>query len=48
MTTKQKNIPMAIASMIAGVACLPVAAAVSTVLGVGLAAMSVFLIFAAG
>ena len=48
MTTKQKNIPMAIASMIAGIACMPVAAAVSTALGVGLAAMSVFLIYAAG
>lgn len=48
MTTKKKNIPMAIASMVAGVACMPVAAVVSTALGVGLAALSVFFIYAAG
>jgi len=48
MTTKKKNIPMALASMVAGVACMPVAAAVSTALGVSLAVLSVFFIYAAG
>jgi len=46
--SKKKSIPLAVASMIAGIACLPVAGLVSTALGVGLAAMSVFLIYAAG
>ncbi len=48
MTTKKKSIPMVFASMVAGIACMPVAAVVSTALGVGLAAMSVFFIYAAG
>ena len=48
MTTKKKNIPVAIASMVAGVACLPVAGFISTTLGVGLAALSVYFIYVAG
>jgi len=46
--SKKKSIPLAVASMIAGIAFMPVAGLVSTTLGVGLAAMSVFLIYAAG
>ena len=46
--SKKKSIPLAIASMLAGIACMPVAGFISTALGVGLAAMSVFLIYAAG
>jgi len=46
--SKKTNIPMAIASMFAGIACMPVAGFVSITLGIGLAAMSVFLIYAAG
>ena len=48
MTTKTKNIPMAIASMVAGIACMPVAAFFSATLGVGLAALSVYFIYIAG
>ena len=48
MTTKKKNIPMVIVSMVTGAACMPVAGFVSTALGIGLAGLSVFLIYAAG
>ena len=48
-TTKStKSIPMAIMSMIAGIAAVPVAGLVSTALGIGLATLSVYLIFVAG
>jgi len=39
---------LALASMVAGIACMPVAGFISTALGVALAAMSVVLIYAAG
>lgn len=45
---KKKSIPLALASMAAGVACMPVAGFISTALGVALAAISVALIYAAG
>ena len=48
MTGKKKSVPMALASMVAGIACMPVAGFVSTTLGLGLAALSVFFIYAAG
>ena len=48
MTTKKKNIPMAIASMVAGVACMPVAGFVSTTMGLALAGLSVYFIYIAG
>jgi hypothetical protein len=48
MTTKKKNIPLAIASMVAGVAAMPVAGFFSTALGVGLAGLSVYFIYIAG
>lgn len=48
MATKQKSIPLAIASMVAGVACMPVAGFVSTALGLGLATLSVYFIYIAG
>jgi len=47
MATK-KSVPLALASMVAGIACMPVAGFISTALGVALAAMSVVLIYAAG
>ena len=48
MATGKKSIPLALASMVAGIACMPVASFISTALGVALAAMSVVLIYAAG
>ena len=48
MTTKKKSVPLAIASMITGVACMPVAGLVSTTLGLGLAGLSVYFIYIAG
>lgn len=48
MTEKKKSIPLAIASMVAGVACMPVAGFVSTTLGLGLAGLSVYFIYIAG
>lgn len=46
--SKKKSIPLALGSMAAGVACMPVAGFISTALGVGLATLSVFLIYLAG
>ncbi len=46
--SKKKSIPLAIASMVAGIACMPVAGLVSTALGLGLATLSVYLIYVAG
>jgi hypothetical protein len=48
MTTKKKSIPLAIASMVAGAACMPVAGIVNTALGLGLAVLSVYFIYLAG
>lgn len=48
MTTKKKSIPLAIASMVTGVACMPVAGFVSTALGLSLAGLSVYFIYIAG
>jgi len=48
MTTKKKSIPLAIASMVAGVACMPVAGFLSTSLGLALAGLSVYFIYIAG
>jgi hypothetical protein len=48
MTTKKKSIPLAIASMVTGVACMPIAGFVSTALGVCLAGLSVYFIYIAG
>jgi hypothetical protein len=44
----KKSVPLALASMAAGLACMPVAGFINTALGVALAAMSVYLIYAAG
>jgi hypothetical protein len=44
----KRSIPLALASMVAGIACMPVAGFVSTTLGVALAAISVALIYVAG
>lgn len=44
----KKSIPLAIASMVAGIACMPVAGLVSTTLGIGLAGLSVYFIYIAG
>lgn len=43
-----KGVVLAISSMVAGIACMPVAAFFSTVAGLGLATLSVFLIYLAG
>jgi hypothetical protein len=48
MTAKKKNIPLVLTSMVAGTACMPVAGFVSTALGIGLAAISVYAIYIAG
>ena len=48
MSDTKKSIPLAIASMIAGIAAMPVAGLVSTALGIGLATLSVYLIYVAG
>ncbi len=44
----KKGAWLAIGSMVAGIACMPVAGLISTVAGLGLATMSVVLIMAAG
>src|SRR3569833_774675 len=43
-----KGVVLAISSMIAGIACMPVAAFFSTVAGLGLATLSVFFFFFVG
>lgn len=43
-----KGVVLAISSMIAGIACMPVAAFFSTAAGLGLATLSVYLIYIAG
>jgi len=43
-----RGVALAISSMIAGIACMPVAAFFSTVAGLGLATLSVYLIYIAG
>jgi hypothetical protein len=48
MTVKKKSIPLAMASMVAGVVSMPVAGFVSTALGLGLAGLSVYFIYIAG
>ena len=48
MTQKQKSAALALGSMAAGIACMPVAAFVSTVAGMGLATASVYMAYAAG
>ena len=48
MTEKKKSIPLAFASMVAGVAALPVAGFFSTILGLSLAGLSVYFIYIAG
>jgi hypothetical protein len=48
MSEKKKSIPLLIVSMFAGIACMPVAGLVSTALGVGLATLSVYLVYIAG
>ena len=45
---QKKSVPLVIVSMFAGIACMPVAGLVSTALGVGLATLSVLLVFVAG
>jgi len=47
MSSKKKSVPMAIASLVAGIAAMPVAGLVSTTLGLGLASLSVYLIYMA-
>ena len=48
MTTKKKSVPLALASMVAGAACMPVAGIVNVALGIGLGVMSVYFIYLAG
>ncbi|KAF0192746.1 MAG: hypothetical protein FD165_516 [Gammaproteobacteria bacterium] len=48
MSDKNKNAFLALTAMVAGVACMPVAAFFSTVAGLTLATMSVYLIYLAG
>ena len=48
MSEKNKNAFLALASMIAGVACMPVAAFFSTVAGLTLASLSIYLVYLAG
>ena len=48
MTAKKKSIPLVLTSMVAGTAAMPVAGFLSTALGVGLAAISVYFIYIAG
>jgi len=43
-----KGVVLAISSMIAGIACMPVAEFFRTVAGLGLATLSVYLIYIAG
>jgi hypothetical protein len=47
MSARKNSIPLAIASLIAGVASMPVTGLVSTTLGLGLAGLSVYLIYIA-
>jgi len=46
--SNKKSIALALGSMVAGIACMPVAGLISTAAGLGLATLSVVLIYAAG
>jgi hypothetical protein len=48
MSNKNKNAFLALSSMVAGVACMPVAVFFSTIAGLALATLSVYLIYLAG
>lgn len=48
MSGGNKNAFLALSSMAAGIACMPVAAFISTAAGLGLATLSVWLIYLAG
>jgi len=48
MAEKKKSVGLALSSLVAGVACLPVAAFFSTVAGLTLATLSVVFIYLAG
>lgn len=48
MSGKNKNAFLALTAMAAGVACMPVAAFFSTVAGLSLATLSIYLIYLAG
>ena len=48
MSEKNKNALLALTSMVAGIACMPVAAFFSTIAGLTLASLSIYLVYLAG